>query len=254
MTAIIWHSSSNPELHFALEAAAYLVGARIYWRVAATVPTPPKGDRLLLLGCTLMGALLGSKALHIMHHLSYLLSQAQPQGWLAGKSILGGFIGGTLGAEIGKKAIGWQPATGDAWVAAITVGMLIGRLGCQLSGTWDQTYGIPTTLPWGWDYGDGIPRHPTAMYEMLLIAGAYFVTRLPAIRQHPGARFALFVDSYCVIRLFLEFLKPPFGRAAADDLPIMLYGGLTAIQWAAILGMVWFTLLLVYRLRQQEVR
>jgi phosphatidylglycerol---prolipoprotein diacylglyceryl transferase len=250
---MLWRSVEDPQLHFALETLAYFVGARLYWQQARGTPQPPMGDRLLLLGCVLMGALFGSKALHLAHHLDWLLDQHDPQAWLAGKSILGGFLGGTLGAEIGKQLIGWRPATGDGWVLPITVGLAIGRLGCQLSGTWDQTYGIPTTLLWGWDYGDGIARHPTALYEILLVIIAWSLTRLTMLQGHPGARFALFFGLYCLIRLLLEFLKPPFGLAAGDDLPISLYHGLTAIQWTAIFGMVWYSLLLAHRLHQKEV-
>jgi hypothetical protein len=33
---------------------------------------------------------------------------------ISGKSILGGLLGGTLGTEIGEKAIDWREPTGDA--------------------------------------------------------------------------------------------------------------------------------------------
>ena len=168
--------------------------------------------------------------------------------------MLGGILGGALGAEIGKKAVGWKLPTGDAWVPALAVGLVIGRIGCQLSGTWDQTYGIPTELPWTWDYGDGMGRHPTALYEILLVTVAFLVTRIGVISRAQGASFALFVVLYCVIRLGLEFLKPPFGAAAVGTLPVALQGGLTAIQWAAVLGMVWFTSLLAIRIKDRGVR
>ena len=102
---------------------------------------------------------------------------------MGGKLVLGGFIGGTLGVEITKKAIDWTKTTGDPWVPALAVGLIIGRLGCQFSGTWDQTYGIPTALPWAWDYGDGIGRHPTGFYEIPLVGIAYGLTRFPAIQN-----------------------------------------------------------------------
>ncbi len=134
--------------HFILEALAYLVGARIYWRMAARYPQPPSADRYLLLGFAIFGAFIGSKALHLLEHLPFLLTQPFPSElWLSGKSVLGGFLGGTLAVELGKKAIGWQSATGDAWVLPLAIGLIIGRLGCQLSGLWDLTYGTPTDLP-----------------------------------------------------------------------------------------------------------
>jgi len=248
------HSISGTEIHFTLEALAYFIGAQVYWRSARDQPSPQGANRLLLLGCVLLGALLGSKLLHIAEHFPYLTEQNLPGLWLAGKSVLGGFLGGTLGAELGKKIIGWQLATGDAWVPAITVGLLIGRLGCQLSGTWDQTYGTPTDLPWAWNYGDGIGRHPTALYEIVLVLLAFMLSRSKWIREKPGASFAVFIGLYCVIRFGLEFLKPPFGQAAADGLPIALYGGMTAIQLTALIGLIGFSFLFFHRLNQRNTR
>lgn len=248
----MWHSLPGPEAHLILEAAAYIVGAQIYWRLARLQPQPPTGDRLLMLGGAIFGAMLGSKLLHVFEHLPALLDRNDIVLWVGGKSILGGFIGGTIGVELAKRAVGWRTATGDPWVPALAAGLTIGRLGCQLSGTWDQTYGSPTQLPWAWDYGDAIGRHPTAIYEILLLALALVVLRLPRLRIHQGARFAAFLLLYCAIRFALEFLKPPFGAAAAGTLPVALYLHLSAIQWAALAGGAWYFCLL--RLRLQTPR
>lgn len=246
------HSTTGPEAHFVLEGLAYLLGAQVYWRAARKSVTPGGADRLLLLGCVVFGAMAGSKLLHIAEHFAYLVAQNQPRLWLSGKSVLGGFLGGTVGAEIGKKALGWRRSTGDPWVPALFVGLMVGRLGCQLSGTWDQTYGIPTDLPWAWNYGDDIGRHPTAIYEMILLAAAFAIARIARLRASPGASFAAFIGLYCLIRFFLEFLKPPFGAPAVDVLPTATYGALTAIQWTALFGMAWFSIMFRIRLRRQE--
>ena len=244
----MWHSLAGPNVHFVLETAAYLVGARIYWRLARHGPQAPVEDRLLLLGGAVLGALLGSKLLHLMEHLPALLERNDLALWLGGKSVLGGFIGGTLGVELVKRAVGWSRSTGDPWVPALAAGLLIGRLGCQLSGTWDLTYGSPTRLPWAWDYGDGIGRHPTALYEIVLVGLALLATRQRALVASPGARFAAFLLLYCAIRFVLEFCKPPFGTAAPDALPVARYLYLSAIQWAALCGGAWYFALLRRRL------
>lgn len=249
----MWHSLAGPNAHFMLEAAAYLVGARIYWRLARQGPQPPTEDRLLLLGGAVLGALLGSKLLHLMEHLPALMERNELALWLGGKSVLGGFIGGTLGVELVKRAIGWSRSTGDPWVPALAAGLMIGRLGCQLSGTWDLTYGTPTSLPWAWDNGDGIGRHPTALYEIILVGLALLATRQRALVASPGARFAAFLLLYCVIRFVLEFFKPPFGPAAPESLPVARYLYLSAIQWAALFGGAWYFLLLRLRLRQSSL-
>jgi len=245
------HSTAGPQAHIVLEAAAYAIGARVYWAHARQLPRPESVvDRWVILACVLFGAALGSKALHALEHLGYFLHGAGATQFLGGKSILGGLIGGTLGAEAGKRWVGWTASTGDAWVPAIAVGLMIGRVGCQLSGLWDGTFGAPTTLPWGWDYGDGIPRHPTALYEIVAVGACWaLVARLPA--RPAGARFAAFLAGYCLIRLALEFLKPPFGGDANSGLPVATPGGLTAIQWTAILGLLAY--LRLYRYRRQPL-
>ena len=43
------------------------------------------------------------------------------------------------------------------------------------------------------------------------------------------------MGGYCALRFGLEFLKPPFG-ASALTLEVARVAGLTAIQWAALLG------------------
>lgn len=239
LMSFTFHSFANPSLHFILEAIAYFIAAQIYWRTTRNYPQPKKIDGLLLIGFAILGAFLGSKLLHILEHLPYLKTQPFPSPqWLSGKSVLGGFLGGTLAVEAGKKIIGWRISTGDAWVLPLAVGLVIGRLGCQLSGLEDLTYGIPTHASWGWDYGDGVLRHPTSLYEIVgLLALSLSSRTIP--KQWLGVRFDVFLAGYCFLRVGLEFLKPPFG-GDMGMLPVALYGGLTAIQWAGILGGLYF--------------
>ncbi|MCC7055273.1 MAG: prolipoprotein diacylglyceryl transferase [Gemmatimonadaceae bacterium] len=232
-------SATSTLPHLVLEALAYFVAGRLYWRERSAGLQPPARDRFLLLGCAVFGAAVGSKVLHVLEHLPALLAQDDTRLFLAGKSVLGGFLGGTVAVEVGKRLIDWRVPTGDAWVAPITAGLVIGRMGCQLSGLWDQTYGTVTTLPWGWDYGDGLSRHPVALYEMLAVT-LLFVAIRRRWTATTGARFAALLLGYCVLRFVLEFLKPPFGPVATGTLPVARYAGLTAIQWAALGGVTWF--------------
>jgi prolipoprotein diacylglyceryltransferase len=250
------HSLSGSSAHLIMEMCAYYVGARIYWAMARrhAVRTHWQ-ERFFILAAALAGAALGSKGLHVLEHLPSLMEQSDPRLWLAGKSMVGGLLGGTVGVEGAKKLIGWSGSTGDLWVPAIAVGLILGRIGCQLSGTWDLTYGTATMLPWAWDYGDGIGRHPTALYEIILVAVLVAgVWTSPVLRGHPGARFAAFLAGYCALRFGLEFLKPPFGPAATGTLPVALYAGLSAIQWASCLGLLGSLALLRFRLHEQSWR
>jgi phosphatidylglycerol---prolipoprotein diacylglyceryl transferase len=56
----------------------------------------------------------------------------------------------------------------DAPAAAL--GIAIGCIGCLLAGLGDQTHSIPTGVAWGWDFGNGINRHPVALYESIALA------------------------------------------------------------------------------------
>ena len=87
-----------------------------------------------------------------------------------GHSIAGAIAGGIVGAEGYKLARGIQGSTGLVFVAPLATGIAIGRWGCFLSGLPDYTYGTPTSLPWGVDFGDGIPRHPVQLYESAAMA------------------------------------------------------------------------------------
>jgi phosphatidylglycerol:prolipoprotein diacylglycerol transferase len=54
---------------------------------------------------------------------------------------------------------------------AAAVGYAIGRIGCLLSG--DGDYGVPTTLPWGMSFPNGVVPttehvHPTPLYEFFI--------------------------------------------------------------------------------------
>jgi prolipoprotein diacylglyceryltransferase len=124
-------------------------------------------------------------------------------------------------------------------VLPLAAALSIGRVGCQLSGVADLTYGNVTGLPWGWDYGDGIPRHPTAIYEILGV-GSLAAWVMNKRFSRPGDRFRAFVVGYLVLRFGLEYLKPPFGPAAAGVLTPERWGQLSAIQWACVAGLAYY--------------
>jgi prolipoprotein diacylglyceryltransferase len=132
-------------------------------------------------------------------------------GMAEGKSVLGGLLGGIVGVESYKLATGLRGSTGFGFVVPMATGIAIGRVGCFLSGLADFTYGVATALPWGWDFGDGITRHPVQLYEsgaMLVFLAWYLraLARGDAIARRHG--FALFALWYGTQRFAWEFLKP----------------------------------------------
>lgn len=97
---------------------------------------------------------------------------------LQGKTVVGAMIGAVAGVELTKKVIGVKKSAGDAFVYPLILGTAIGRIGCFLTGLSDKTYGTPTTLPWGFDFGDGILRHPTQLYEITFLISVIGVSKM----------------------------------------------------------------------------
>ncbi len=131
--------------------------------------------------------------------------------WQIGHSIAGAVAGGIAGVELFKLATGVRGSTGGQFVAPLALGIAVGRLGCFFAGLPDYTYGTPTHLPWGVDFGDGIARHPVQLYEsaaMLLFLAGY-LRQLGGNSQFVRRQgFYLFVAWYAVQRFVWEFLKP----------------------------------------------
>ena len=176
----------------------------------------------------LIGAALGNKLVFLIERPDVVQAIWQSgQLMLPGQSIVGGLLGGLIGVEIAKKLTRQTRSTGDAMVLPIAVGLAIGRIGCFLAGLHDDTYGLPTTLPWGVDFGDGLRRHPTQLYEIAVVLAlglALHRARFPT----PGLAFKLFLSSYLLWRFAVEFLKP---------VPVAWPQGLSGIQWTCLIAL-----------------
>ena len=107
---------------------------------------------------------LESPAEFIAHPFAQLLNRY-------GFTWFGGFLGGFFAMLIlGRRAKIPMLEFLDACTPSASVGYAIGRMGCLLSG--DGDYGIPTTLPWGMSFPNGVVPttdrvHPTPIYEFL---------------------------------------------------------------------------------------
>lgn len=217
-------------LHALFELLAYAAGFKLFLFLQRKEPHPQLAQptvRLSILAGMILAAALGSKlAYWIDDPLGAFAGFPDLHALLAGKSIVGGLLGGLIGVELVKSRVGVTQSTGDAFVFPLILGMCIGRVGCHLAGVDDHTAGLPTTLPWAIDYGDGVPRHPTALYEIafLLALGAVLArARFP----RSGDRFRAFMVGYLAFRFAIEFLKP---------LPYS-YAGLSGLQWLCVAGL-----------------
>ena len=136
--------------------------------------------------------------------------------WLSGiggiaRSIEGALAGAIIAIEILKAMTGIRGSTGLRFVASIAAAIAIGRIGCLLAGLDDMTYGTPTNLPWGVDFGDGVRRHPVQLYESITMALFFAVFVILVHRGNEAVLrtgFYLFVGVYAAQRFLWEFLKP----------------------------------------------
>lgn len=122
----------------------------------------------------------------------------------------------------------------DVASPAAALGYGIGRIGCLLSG--DGDYGVPTSLPWGMAFPNGlVPTtervHPTPLYEFAAaiiiflilrrLGSRWFVSqgnlqpvsmdgapaRVPSPSRKSGSLFALFLILSGVSRFLVEFIR-----------------------------------------------
>lgn len=145
---------------------------------------------------------------------AYLIGSANV--WLSGepgvaRSIVGGIVGAIVAVEAYKARHGVGGSTGGIFAPALALGIGIGRIGCHLAGHADFTYGLPSGVPWAVDYGDGIARHPVALYEsasmlLLFVALAIVLVRSPQRLLREG--FYWFCLVYGGQRFAWEFFKP----------------------------------------------
>ncbi|MEA5466225.1 prolipoprotein diacylglyceryl transferase [Leptothoe sp. PORK10 BA2] len=218
--------------HFLFEFLGYVVAFRLLLRRNLRSDTLSVAQRSSVVAGGMVGAVLGAKALVLLQHMDLLWLDWRQWLWLVaqGKTIVGALLGGLIGVEVTKSWIGVTQSTGDVFVYPLLVGTAIGRMGCFLTGLRDRTYGTMTTLPWGVDFGDGILRHPTQLYEIifLVILGIALAGR-KKYPHHAGDLFQMYLAGYLGFRFLIDFLKPDFH-------PLL---GLSAVQVASLLGFLY---------------
>lgn len=203
----------SPHLFF--ETIAYVAAFVLFFRLRRRYGDPLSTDgRWWVISAAVIGAALGCRLLGWLENPSISWSES-------GKTIVGGLTGGLVAVELVKKRLNIRFATGDLFVAPLILGIAIGRIGCFLTGLSDDTYGTATTLPWGVNFGDGIARHPTQLYEICFLISLGLFLALCARRTHRmGDIFRLFMIAYMTWRFLIDFLKP--GGRVLDLTPIQI--------------------------------
>lgn len=197
-------------IHLILEYLAFFLAFRYYvFLRKRSIDVIPNSNRLSIILGAALGAFLGSRIVAVFENPVFITDISVFVTILNSKTIMGGLFGGLLGVEIAKKIIGEKQSSGDLFVFPILLGIFIGRIGCFLSGINEFTYGKVTTFIAGMNLGDGLKRHPIALYELLfLILLFLFLWKLKQRNLRNGLLFQYFMISYFAFRFFIEFLKP----------------------------------------------
>jgi phosphatidylglycerol---prolipoprotein diacylglyceryl transferase len=185
-------------VHLILEYLAFFIAFRYYISLRKlTTDHISNRNRLSIILGAIVGAFLGSRLIGFFENPMITFNLNNIVQLLNTKSIMGGLFGGLIGVETSKKIINEKHSSGDLFTFPIIVGIIIGRIGCFLSGIKEFTYGNETDFITGMDLGDGLSRHPTSLYEII------FYTN-----KESGLLFKIFMISYFGFRFMIEFIKP----------------------------------------------
>jgi prolipoprotein diacylglyceryltransferase len=212
---------------------AYSGGFRLFlWQRRRLGDPIDAHARWSVVAAAIFGAAIGSKVLFWLEDPAETLAHwNDPVFLFGGKTIVGALIGGLAGVELEKRWAGITERTGDLFAMPLAAGIAVGRIGCFLSGLPDRTHGTPSSLPWAVDFGDGIPRHPTQLYESIVMAlAAVSLGRLTRRPHVQGDVFKLFMTIYFGLRLVVDVIKPE----------VRILPGLSSLQWASLAVLIYY--------------
>ncbi|HEY4082395.1 MAG TPA: prolipoprotein diacylglyceryl transferase family protein [Burkholderiaceae bacterium] len=221
-------------VHGLFEFGAMTLGAALYRhaRRRSGLPAMTARGSFVLMAGLLIGAGLGNKLVFLIERPDLWWSwwrDGQPL--KLGQSIVGGLLGGLIGIELAKWSTRQPASTGDLMVMPLAVGLALGRVGCWLAGLHDDTYGVASHLPWAVDLGDGVPRHPTPLYEIVFVLAlaAVLSWQRERLARVPGLAFKCFLAAYLLWRLLIDGIKPVL-------VPYAL--GWSGIQWTCLVALL----------------
>ena len=173
-------------------------------------------EGFLIIGIAGLAGLVGARLYHVLESPRELLANPSLLISRFGFAWFGGFLGGFvallfLARRFGIPALEFM----DLCSPAAAVGYAIGRIGCLLSG--DGDYGVPTALPWGMSFPNGVVPttervHPTPLYEFfiwLVIAVILWQMGKKAVigARPKGEIFCAYLILTGVARFLIEFIR-----------------------------------------------
>jgi phosphatidylglycerol:prolipoprotein diacylglycerol transferase len=193
-------------------------------------------EGFLIIGVAGLSGLVGARLYHVLESPREFFANPWPQLFSRyGFAWFGGFIGGFvallfLARHFRIPVLEFM----DVCSPAAAVGYAIGRIGCLLSG--DGDYGIPTTLPWGMSFPNGLvpttgiwnpeshsgvclkyglpencPVHPTPLYEFfiwtVIAVILWRIGKRTLNEEAPGKVFCVYLILTGVARFLIEFIR-----------------------------------------------
>ena len=224
MHKILFHIGSIPVYSYGFMASLGVIAAFICGIICGKDRNFKTDKTIYLILFVFLSGLAGAKILYIILHLNNFIDSPLEIFHITGSGLAwhGGVAGGIIFMIwFSKKEKIPFLDVADLSVLCGTLGLVFGRTGCFLNGC---CYGKPSDLPWAVispRAGD-IPRHPTQIYESLLVMIVFFILlSLWKKNRYKGEVFCAFLFLYSIVRFTVEFFREHF-------LPLTL--GLTVAQ------------------------
>ena len=225
----------------------YLVGFACFWLLGRRRTAEPwrritEEDLEKMLFYGVFGVILGGRLGYcLFYQPEYYLTHpaALFAVWEGGMSAHGGIIGVIIVMILFARMKKMPFLTvSDFVVPLVPLGLMFGRIGNFING---ELWGRPASpdLPWAMIFpqaGDGIPRHPSQLYEsfgegLLLFLLLWFISRKP---RPAGLVSGVFCFGYGAARFIVEYFREPdafLGLQALDlsrgqwlSLPLIVLG------------------------------
>lgn len=198
---------------------AYIVGILAAWKITIALIKQTdlrvsERDIEEFISYVVIGIILGGRLGHVLlydFHYYYTHPLEIIQIWKGGMSFYGGFTGIVIASYLFCKSRKIQFLQFiDIWAISAPIGLFFGRIANLING---ELLGKAANVPWAIVFKDGIPRHPSQIYEALLEGLLLFIIMLfswkkQCYKQH-GNLSGIFCSGYGLARFSAEFFRMP---------------------------------------------